>query len=387
MCPATPPNMRILIAGAGIGGLTLAALLENRGVYARVAERAPGFEHAGYSLSLYLLGSRVLHGLGLYRPFAERSVEVTAYRVHDDRGRLLKTWSLEPIASRFGAILSSTRPALVQVLHAGLRKTVVEFDKALESLKPTEGGVHVIFSDGTSAEFDLVVGADGMHSRTRTVMFEEPARFDTGWGGWMWWTDGPSLPPNAFVEYWGTGRFLGAYPARDRVGVSAGAPRSAGTDRPDSGRKERLRRTFAGLGELVDTLLDTAPGDAEEMYFWKLADARSESWVKGRTVLLGDAAAGFLPTAGVGASMAMESAAVLNDEFSRTDHVSLEHALSLYVRRRRDRILRIQSDSRKLAGKIFLSSRPCAGLRNLMLRFYSTEMLARDIARAFDEPI
>lgn len=104
-------------------------------------------------------------------------------------------------------------------------------------------------------------------------------------------------------------------------------------------------------------------------------------------VLLGDAAAGFLPTAGIGASMAMESAAVLADELSRTNTQFLEHALSLYVKRRKHRVESTQNDSRHLAKMMFIKSATVAHIRDVATKFYSLEQLAGSIAKAFDEPI
>jgi glycosyltransferase involved in cell wall biosynthesis len=91
-----------------------------------------------------------------------------------------------------------------------------------------------------------------------------------------------------------------------------------------------MLRLFAALDGKAGAILHSLPGDEEELFFWKLADQRAESWVKDRVVLLGDAAAAFLPTAGIGASMAMESAAVLADELSRADVAHLDHALAFY---------------------------------------------------------
>jgi 2-polyprenyl-6-methoxyphenol hydroxylase-like FAD-dependent oxidoreductase len=379
--------MRILIVGAGIGGMTLSALLEHRGLIPQVIERSPSYEQAGYMLGLYALGSRVLHGLGLYRSYAEASVEATRYEVRDDRGELIKSWPLDLIADRWGPILSSTRPDLIEVLRTGLRDTTIRFGTALEYLEQASEEVHVVFGDGSTGDFDLVVGADGMHSRVRTVTFGEQSWYHTGWGGWVWWAKRSPILSGNFLEYWGTGRFLGAYSTCRGVGVFAGAPVADGFDQPGPGRRERLQNRFAGLGDSADALLDELPDDEAEMYFWKLSDVRSAEWACRRVVLLGDAAAGFLPTAGVGASMAMESAAVLNDELSRTDNRFLEHTLMLYVKRRKQRVERIQSDSRKLARMMFVSSQPMARIRNFVLRFYSLQMLAKNIAKAFDEPL
>jgi 2-polyprenyl-6-methoxyphenol hydroxylase-like FAD-dependent oxidoreductase len=100
-----------------------------------------------------------------------------------------------------------------------------------------------------------------------------------------------------------------------------------------------------------------------------------------------DAAAGFLPTAGIGASMAMESAAVLADELSRTNTQFLEHALALYVKRRQHRVESTQNDSRHLAKMMFIKSATVSHIRDVATKFYSLEQLAGSIAKAFDEPI
>jgi 2-polyprenyl-6-methoxyphenol hydroxylase-like FAD-dependent oxidoreductase len=288
--------MRILIVGAGIAGMTLAALLERRGVRATLIERAPNFEHAGYMLGLWPLGYRVLHGLSLYERFAAECVEGKRYEVRDNHGELVKQWSMEPIAERFGPNLSCTRPQLVRLLHGSLDDADLRFSTELEALAPSGEEVEATFSDGERATFDLVVGADGLHSRVRDLAFGEQLFFNTGWGGWVWWADLESVPAETFVEHWGAGRF-------------------------------------------------------------------------------------------VGASMAMESAAVLADELSRTDARFVERALSLYVKRRRDRVERIQDDSRHLARTMFIESAPVAKIRDLATKFYSIERLAGSLAKAFDEPI
>jgi 2-polyprenyl-6-methoxyphenol hydroxylase-like FAD-dependent oxidoreductase len=379
--------MRILIAGAGIGGMALAALLVRWGVRPTLVEKAPSFEHAGYMLGLWPLGSRVLHGLGLYERFAGMSVEAKQYEVRDGHGALIKRWSMEGISERFGPVLSCTRPQLVELLRSALGEVEIRFGTAVEGLEQNGAGVRVILSDGSDEAYDLIIGADGMHSRVRALLFGTQPYTDTGWGGWVWWADAATNPADTLVEYWGAGRFLGAYPTTRGIGIFAGAPREEGYDRPGEGRQQRIRDRFAGLGAQVDSFLEALPADDAEMFFWELADVRSAEWVHGRVVLLGDAAAGFLPTAGIGASMALESAAVLADELSRAGKTHVEHALRLYVKRRRRRVESIQDDSRKLATMMFVKSGTIAAVRDLVTRFYSLEMLASQIAKAFDAPI
>ncbi len=379
--------MRILIVGAGIAGMTLAALLDRRGVRPTLVERAPSFAHAGYMLGLYSLGSRVLHGLGLYEKFTEISVEAKSYEMHDGHGGLVKRWSMEPLASRLGPLLSSTRPELVSLLRSGLGDVAIRFGTSVEALEQKGDEVQVRFTDGSTGIFDLVVGADGIHSRVRDLLFGEQPVYHTDWGGWVFWAEPSLIAADTFAEYWGGGRFLGIYPTRHKAGIFAGAPLSGDFGSPGPGRRARLQDHFAGLGPQVDAALAQIPEDGEELFFWKLSDVRSAEWYKGHVVLLGDAAAGFLPTAGIGASMAMESAAVLADELSRTNKQFLEHALSLYVKRRRSRVEAIQTESRRLAKLAFVTSTTMATIRNFASQFFSLESFMGSIFKAFDEPI
>lgn len=380
-------NMRILIVGSGVGGMTLAALLKNRPFDLTLIERAPNFDHAGYMLGLWSLGYRVLHGLSLYGQFAAECIPGNNYEVRDNHGELVKHWSMEPIAKRFGPNLSCTRPQLIKLLHNGLGDADLRFDTDLEALTQLGEEVEAKFSDGSHGTFDLVVGADGLHSRVRNLVFGEQPYFHTNWGGWVWWADLATVPAETFVEHWGAGRFVGAYPTRDGAGIFAAASLGGDFELPGPGRRQRVYEKFAGMGSMVDAWLDAMPDDNAELFFWRLSDVRSSQWMNGRVVLLGDAAAAFLPTAGIGASMAMESAAVLADELSRTDTHFVEHALSLYVKRRRDRVESIQDESRRLARTMFVKSASIAHLRDLITKFYSLEGLAGSIAKAFDEPI
>lgn len=379
--------MRILIVGAGIGGMTLAALLDRRGVPTTLIERAPNFQHAGYMLGLWPLGYRVLHGLSLFDRFATESIPCDLYELHDDQGNLVKQWDMKPVTRQLGPNLSCTRPQLIKLLHEGLGRAELRFQTTLMSISQKYTEVDVTFSDGTEQTFDLVVGADGMHSKTRELVFEEPSYFRTGWGGWVWWARDPELPERTFVEHWGVGRFVGAYPTRDGLGIFAGAPTGDDFERSGIGRRERILQRLSGMGSYVERWLSHLPADDQELFFWHLSDVRAPKWVQGRVVLLGDAAAGFLPTAGIGASMAMESAAVLNDELSRTDAAGIDQALRLYVQRRRRRVLSTQNASRQLSRMMFVRSKWIASARNLACKFYSIQQLVGSLAKSFNEPI
>lgn len=377
--------MRILIVGAGIAGMTLAALLARRGATAELIDRAPDFEHEGYMLGLYPLGNRVLHGLGLYDRFLAVSQEMHVYRVCNGRGELVHEYDITPIVEQLGAVQLLTRGELLSLLREAAADLPLAMNTIVTSLEQHDDHVDVTLSDGRSGRYDLVVGADGIHSRMRRDLFGEQPAHDTGWGGWVFWLGRDEVPHDTVTEYWGAGRFLGIYPTRTRIGCVAGGPVPKG-HKPRDSPAAYVREHFSDLAGAVPGLLDRLSDD-RDVFFWPLLDVRSAEWVKGRVVLLGDSGAAFLPTAGVGASMAMESAAALNDELSRTSSRYVTNALDTYVKRHRKRVLAAQEESRKLARMMFVESTPLAWGRNQLMKFYTLEMLLKNITRQMSEPI
>jgi 2-polyprenyl-6-methoxyphenol hydroxylase-like FAD-dependent oxidoreductase len=271
------------------------------------------------------------------------------------------------------------------LLSEKVDKSTIQTGITVTNLKHADEIVEVIFSDGSTGEYDLVVAADGLHSdiRSRVLDKDEYTYRDTGWGGWVFWADRESAKPDAYTEYWGAGRFLGLYPTKKRLGVFVGGTTEEVSDLGLHAVVRELKRIFSTSIQP----LDAVPEDTSGTFFWRFQDCRAKHWRKGRVVLLGDAAAGFLPTAGVGASMAMESAAALDDELSRTDAGHVEQALDLYEKRHRRRVEKAQTSSRQLGKWMFVRSRPVAWARNRLLRFYSVEQLVKGIARVAEEPI
>lgn len=378
--------MRILIVGAGIGGMTLAALLRRWGIEPDIIDKAPSFDHAGYMLGLYPLGSRILHGLRSHEAFVAASEPMNHYAIADGKGEIINRYDMGLITDRFGAIRQIGRAELLGLLTAAAGKPAVRMGVAIEAIEDKGDEVVARSSDGQTRAYDLVIGADGIHSAVRRLVFGDSADFGTGWGCWVWWADPALLPHDTVTEYWGAGRVLGVYPIKDRIGIVACGP-IKDLEAGGPGRRARILQHFAGLEGKAGAILQSLPGDEAELFFWKLADQRAAHWVKGRVVLMGDAAAAFLPTAGIGASMAMESAAVLADELSRSDAAHLAQVLGFYETRRRKRVIGAQDDSRKMAHMMFIESAPLAWGRNMALKFYSLEELVKQIAKTFEQPI
>lgn len=379
--------MRILIVGGGIAGLTLAGLLYRRGIHPVVVEKTEAYGNAGYFLSLWPLGSRVLWGLDAYAHYAKVGTAMPDYFIYDFEGQLLRRYALGNLFQEFGDMYLLTRAQLLDILRAAAPDLPLRMGTTVGALSQTDAGVQVEFSDGESGEYDLVVGADGLHSRIRGLVFGDVPLTDTGWGGWMWWADGLEGEWPA-SEFWGRGRYAGFARVDGRVGAVVGMP-FASDFQPSSVEPEEYlaHRLGASMPAPVAQLLPTLENAAEPT-FLRLSDIRMTQWYKGRVLLLGDAGAGFLPTAGVGASMAMESAAVLNDELQRVDAARIPQALAMFVKRRRKRVDAIQDESRRLARLMFTRSRLLAWGSRQLLRYYARpEQLLRQITAYMNEPI
>lgn len=340
--------MRVLIAGGGIAGLALAALLRQRGIAPDIVEAAATHDHQSYVLGLYPFGARVLHGLGVHRSFT--AVSEPANDANDLR--LLARGDLLRLLERAG---DNER------LRMGTR---------VEHIMETGERVRVATSDGETRDYDLVVGADGAGSRVRAFVSPKMDAFDTHWACWSWWT--PRGSQRAAREIRDGAHALGLYATPRQTGVIACAP----------DRTRRLTKLFARFDDMAGDALSAAPG-AAQMFHWRIADSRARSWRRGRVVLLGDAACAFLPTAGIGASLAMESASVLADELSRSDATHVTSALAFYEARRRSRVEAAQDASRKLAKAIYpryaFFSRPGRDMRE--------QALAVEIAKLSATPI
>jgi 2-polyprenyl-6-methoxyphenol hydroxylase-like FAD-dependent oxidoreductase len=382
-------RIRTLIIGAGIAGLTLACLMRQRGERPHIIERLQSLDDAaGYNLGLYPLGSRVLHGLGLYDRLRNTSVTIRYYELGNGAGKVIRRYDFSSLLLSYGPLLGVRRAELLQVLRLGLGGLPIHFGETVEAVIKEQQQVTVRFADGSFAAFDLVVGADGIHSATRSIILrpEECARWDMGWGCWICWADEQIVQPETAVEFWGSGFLIGIYPVKDAQGVVVAGPRKALERYGRKGVVGKIRSQLKDFSGPIPAVLEALERE-EKPFYWDLQDSRCTRWFNGRVVLLGDAAQGFLPTAGVGASVAMVGASILADELARTDVVHLEHALQLFYQRARPKIEAAQANSRRLARIMAVESPMIAWGREKLARFYTLDRALSDITKVMEGSI
>jgi 2-polyprenyl-6-methoxyphenol hydroxylase-like FAD-dependent oxidoreductase len=298
---------------------------------------------------------------------------------------MLREDSMAEVIAGFGDYRGIARGDLLEVLSTD--GCPVAFESTVT--EPTEhaGGVEIAIANaGVShrLEFDLVVIADGMGSTTRQLVpaYRPVAITDTQWGGWVVWTPADD-DTGLGEEVWGDGFFIAMYPVAERLGIFLGGPR-ADTAVGPAAFVEWVRGRLSTVNPRIARAL-TAVGREANAYYWSLTDCRAPAWTTGRTVLLGDAAAGFLPTAGVGAGMAMESAWVLASMVRHADPARLADLMRAFERGQRPRVESAQDNSRQLAKLMFHRSRALACAREFALRLVSVERALRPIRRLLQE--
>jgi len=378
-------QLDILIVGAGVAGLTCSSLLLQQGVQPTVIEKEKEqtFNESGYMLGLLPLGGRVLNAIDARDAFFENSIQMEHYKIHNQNGALVKNYPLDFINQQFGSYRGISRTRLIDILLDHNNKADIRYGTTVTNLDETDNGTEVTFSDSQKETYDVVIIADGIHSETRNHILSdnEFAYRNTGWGGWVTWLDVD--PISSYKEYWGAGSFLGLYPVEDKIGVFLGGPVDKIKEKGLAAFINKVKNNIANDFNLPHQALNSyEPG--ENPFFWEFHDCRSKTWHKQNILLLGDAATGFLPTAGVGASMAMDSAAALVDELTRMDKEHIPYGLTLFSKRQKERVEKAQKDSRDLGKMMFVDSSIISGVRNKLLPFYSLKHMLSDLTEVME---
>lgn len=350
-------SLKIGIAGGGVGGLAAAIALRKQGHDVTVFEQAKGFSRVGADINLTPNVVRAIDGLGAGVAIRERGARPTFRISRDwDTGKETSRLGMSDIAEQqYGAPqVTIHRADIIHALAENFPLENIQFDKRIDTLRQSDAGVTVTFLDGGEATFDVVVGADGIHSRVRTALFgEESPRF-TGVVSFR------SVVPTervknvpeieAFTKWWGPN------------------PQSQIVTFPLNQGQETF--IFATTGQESWTEESwTSPGDVNELRgFYKdfHADARAlldacdttlksalyereplPQWSQGTVTLLGDACHPMLPFMAQGAGMAIEDAVVLGRALAGVGtRAQAVEALRRYEKTRQERTAKIQIGSR-----------------------------------------
>ena len=353
--------MKIIIAGAGIGGLTTALCLQKLGYETTVLEQASEFTDTGSGIQCGANALTVLNYLGLLpklKQFAVAPERVDFLDCKTAKVLYSSVWGSEYLQKYGNPYWHLHRADLQRVLVDELNCDI-EFNASLASYSESDQGVSVMLADGRRFDGDLLIGADGIKSRVREQLLGNSKPRFTGNVAWRGVIKRANLPddfmPTIASNFMGEGKHMVIYYLRDKqlvnfVGVvekkySEGLNESWTSQAP----WEELKADFANWHPTVQSVIDAM--QHRPCFRWALYDHRPlKNWSSSRVTLLGDAAHATLPFMASGAAMAIEDARVLQRCLGQFDRVS--DALQCYQRNRIMRTSKVQTDCVKF-GKIY----------------------------------
>lgn len=384
------PHPHILIAGAGIGGLTAALALIRRGYRVSVLEQARELAEIGAGVQISANGAQALFSLGL-----EAALEAVWC---EPAGKEIRLWSTGETWKLFdlGAVSRQRYGAPYFMIHrADLHRILLDVVQAaapdairlncrVAGFEQTASGVTAICEDGARIEGDALIGADGVHSRVRNALFGQmPAQF-TGLMIWRGLVPMESLPQRmqrlVGTNWVGPGGHVVHYPVRGGTLMNVGGAIERDDWRVESwterGTTEEALNDFPGWNEDVHTLIR----NIEVPYKWALLGREPlERWTIGRVTLLGDAAHPTLPMMAQGANMALEDAVVLARCLDAYDDVPA--ALQAYEEARRERTARLVRAANDNAGRFH---NPALGNAEGAARYVDTEWQEAKVKQRYD---
>ncbi|SCL54236.1 FAD-dependent monooxygenase [Micromonospora chersina] len=318
----------VLISGAGVAGPALAFWLRRHGFAVTVVERAPGLRPGGQAVDVRGTAREVVDRMGLTARIRAETLREKGMAYVDERGGVRARLPVDAFGGEgIVADIEIERGDLARLLYEATRDDVeYVFDDSIETLAQTGDGVRLTFDRSAPRTVDLVVGADGSHSRTRALAFGPESSYVRPLGAYLAYFSTPHRDGTGWFLLHNApgGRVVGTRPTRDGRTAALFSFRSPelDVDRRDRAAQQRLlAERFAGVGWRAAELLAAAP-DAGDFYFDRYGQVRMERWSAGRVALLGDAAWCPSPLTGQGTSLALVGAYLLAGELAaaRGDH-------------------------------------------------------------------
>ncbi len=351
-------HLKVIIIGAGIGGLTAGLTLRRAGYAVEIYEKTNQIRPAGAGISVWSNGVKVLNSLGLGDEIAKigGQMDVMEYRSHHNE--LFNRISLHPVIKTVG---QRPYPVSRTELQSLLLKTfnteteTVKLNAQCIGVEQDEHRVTAYFADGYQTSGDVLIAADGVHSKLRDYVVGRPV--ELRYAGYVNWNGLVEIredlgDKNTWIIYVGEGKRASMMPiGNHRFYYFFGCPMAKGTVVEPQYRKQELKHLFAGWPFPVQRLIERLnPHESNRLEIHDLDPL--ETLVKGRVALLGDAAHATTPTLGQGGCQAMEDAEIIS-RFLLTTNLGVEDALKRYEAERKERTSTLVLKARKRADMIY----------------------------------
>ncbi|PWL00807.1 FAD-dependent urate hydroxylase [Pantoea allii] len=343
--------MKAIVIGGGMGGMTAALALEQAGFETEVYEAVKTIRPVGAAISVWPNGVKCLNALGLKEKVRALGGNM-AFMAYQDAfsGDTLTRFSLAPLVQQVGEFpYPIARAELQAMLLDAYGRSRVNFGKRIVQVEQYASGVIATFDDNSQAQGDFLVAADGTHSVIRDYVLDEklPRRY----AGYVNWNglvriDESIAPADQWTTFVGDGKRVSLMPVSgNRFYFFFDVPLPAGLEQDRSTMRDDLRHYFSDWSEPVQKLISAIDVDTTNRV--EIHDIEPfQRFVKGRVVLLGDAAHSTTPDIGQGGCAAMEDGIVLASALS-AHSLGIEDALLRYQMRRVERVKDLVLKARK----------------------------------------
>lgn len=344
--------MKALISGAGIAGLTTALALHRAGWDVTMIEKAPGLRAGGYMLDFFGPGFEAAEDLGVITSLRQHARGVGRVDFVDARGRTGSCMDYDRmISAADGKLFPILRGDIERELHSALPDGVdIRYGTEIVAVQDRPESVAITTSAGESMDADLLVGADGIHSGVRRLVFGPEEQFirPLGFHTAAYFFESGSVAAELagdFKMMTAHDRMAGLYEVDPQRIMSFFVMRADTLQRP-SDIRGALGSSFGNLGWVLPEVLRAAPENGD-IYYDIVAQVEMERWHKGRTILVGDAAYAVSLLAGQGASLAMAGARALGQVLEGAENV--EAALARFETQLRPLVEEKQQAGRRMA--------------------------------------
>lgn len=367
---------KVIVIGAGIGGLSTAVTLRRVGIDVEVYERAPELLAAGSGLSVMSNAIAALDTLDIDLGLEKRGQVIESFTIRDARGSVIRELPFPAVCRKVGTpSVCISRSDLQQALLDACGDTPIHLGHTVTGFEHGAHGVQVIFDGGRTAEGDILVGADGFRSAVRARLAGIDDARDSGYVCWLGIVpfEHERFPTGCVGHYWGSGQRFGLIDIGGGRAYWWGTKNMPAEESADwRGGKAKVLAAYDGWADEVRAVIEATPED--DILAMPSRDRPFlERWGTGPVTLLGDAAHPMLTSLGQGAAMAIEDAVVLATSLAkRADSVE---ALRVYEDRRRERTRVMVATSRSVSDFEQLENPVRRAIRDAYFRFVPRKTL------------
>ncbi|MCF6351792.1 MAG: FAD-dependent oxidoreductase [Cyclobacteriaceae bacterium] len=374
--------MKIAIIGAGIGGLTTAIALKQKGLEVEIFEAASEFKKAGSGINLALNAMQVYKRLGLYEKIFEAGSYTHSMNITDEKLKPLSVINLKTFEKKHHVkSVAIHRTTLHQILLNQLSDVSLHLDKKVKIVTQSNNGAEIQFEDGTKHSAEVLIGADGIHSNVRKSIFEHTELRIAKQICWRGITEIEISDKyqTELNELWGKGKRFG-FVAIENNRYYWYALTNYKKNYKEEFKEVDLVEFYSDFNPLIGQIIKSTP--KENILTHEMADLKPiPAWYNKKVCLLGDSAHATTPNLGQGACQAIESAMVLANCLAK--HKTTGNAFAAYQNTRIKKAINVVNTSWRIGKMIHLENSFAIKLRNLILRIIPEKIVAKQNAPIF----